>query len=59
MQYLILSLFLMVPSIAMAAVDAAILTAITDAGTDIGTVGGAVFAVLVAAAAFKWLRRAL
>lgn len=49
----------MLPSVSFAAVDVAITTAISDALADVGTVGSAVFAVLVAAAAFRWLRRAL
>ena len=42
-----------------AAVPAAATTALGEAGTDVGTIGWAVFAVLVAAAAFKYMRRAL
>ena len=42
--------------LANAAID---LTAVTAAGTDVAAVGAAVFAVIVAAAAFKWIRRAL
>lgn len=44
---------------AFSAVDAAITTALTTAATDVGTVGAAVFAVLVAAAAFRYLKRVL
>ena len=51
--------FVMLPSVSFAAVDVAITTAISDALADVGTVASAVFAVLVAAAAFRWLRRAL
>jgi len=35
------------------------LTPITDAGADVALIGVAVFAVIVAIAAFKWIRRAL
>jgi len=42
-----------------AAVDASVTTALGTAQTDTGTVGSAVFAVLIAAAAFKYMRRAL
>jgi hypothetical protein len=41
---------------AFAAIDVA---PITEAGTDVATVGAAAFAVIVAAAAFKYVRRAL
>jgi hypothetical protein len=34
-------------------------TAITEAGTSVGVVGAAVFAVIVGAKLFKWIRRAL
>ena len=44
---------------AYAAVPARATTALSEAGTDVGTIGWAVFAVLVAAAAFKYMRRAL
>ncbi|SIQ73551.1 major capsid protein [Aquipseudomonas alcaligenes] len=44
---------------AHAAVPAGATTALTEAGTDVGTIGWAVFGVLVAAAAFKYMRRAL
>ena len=44
---------------AMADVPASATTALTTAGTDTNTIGWAVFAVLVAAAAFKYMRRAL
>ncbi|WP_447746028.1 major capsid protein [Pseudomonas nicosulfuronedens] len=43
----------------MAAVPADATKALTTAGEDTGTIGWAVFAVLVAAAAFKYMRRAL
>ncbi|MCQ4314243.1 major capsid protein [Pseudomonas stutzeri] len=33
--------------------------ALTEAGTDVGTIGWAVFAVIIAAMAFKYMRRAL
>lgn len=45
--------------VAMADVPAAATTALTTAGDDTNTIGWAVFAVLVAAAAFKYMRRAL
>jgi hypothetical protein len=44
---------------AYAAVPASATTALDEAGTDVGTIGWAVFGVLVAAAAFKYMRRAL
>ncbi|WP_447751228.1 major capsid protein [Pseudomonas nicosulfuronedens] len=44
---------------AMAAVPADATAALTTAGDDTNTIGWAVFAVLVAAAAFKYMRRAL
>lgn len=44
---------------AFSAVDVAVTTALTTAATDVGTVGAAVFAVLVAAAAFRYLKRVL
>lgn len=50
---------IMLPSICFAAVDVAITTAISDALADVATVGSAVFGVLVAAAAFRWLRRTI
>ncbi|MBK8605025.1 MAG: hypothetical protein IPN87_18870 [Saprospiraceae bacterium] len=49
----------LIPSIASAAVDAAVTTALSTALTDVGTVGSAVFVVIVAAVAFKLLRRVL
>ena len=33
--------------------------ALDEAGTDVGTIGWAVFAVIIAAMAFKYMRRAL
>jgi len=42
--------------VASAAVD---VTAITAAGVDVGTIGAAVLAVIVAAMAFKWFRKAM
>lgn len=42
-----------------AAVPAEATKALETAGTDVGTIGWAVFGVLVAAAAFKYMRRAL
>jgi len=44
---------------ASAAVPAEVTTALDTAGTDVGTIGWAVFAVLIAAMAFKYMRRAL
>jgi hypothetical protein len=44
---------------AYAAVPPEATGALTTAGTDVGTIGWAVFGVLVAAAAFKYMRRAL
>lgn len=44
---------------AMAAVDAAVTTSLSDAKADGATVGGAVLVVVVAIAAFKYIRRAL
>jgi hypothetical protein len=44
---------------ASAAVPAEATTALDTAGTDVGTIGWAVFAVLIAAMAFKYMRRAL
>lgn len=42
-----------------AAVPADATAALNTAGTDVGTIGWAVFGVLVAAMAFKYMRRAL
>lgn len=44
---------------AYAAVPTEATTALTTAGTDVGTIGWAVFGVIVAAMAFKYMRRAL
>lgn len=44
---------------AMAAVDASVTTALSDAKADGATVGAAVLVVIVAIAAFKYIRRAL
>jgi hypothetical protein len=44
---------------AHAAVPPEATAALDTAGTDVGTIGWAVFGVLVAAAAFKYMRRAL
>lgn len=44
---------------AMAAVDPAVTTALSDAKADGIVVGGAVLVVIVAIAAFKYIRRAL
>lgn len=46
-------------AVAMAEIPASATTALTTAGTDTNTIGWAVFGVLVAAAAFKYMRRAL
>ncbi|MCY1277697.1 Bacteriophage coat protein B [compost metagenome] len=50
---------LVIGSAAMAEVPATATAALTTATTDVGTIGWAVFAVLIAAAAFKYMRRAL
>lgn len=42
-----------------AAVPAEATAALDTAGTDVGTIGWAVFAVIIAAMAFKYMRRAL
>ncbi len=44
---------------ANAAVPTEATTALTTAGTDVGTIGWAVFGVIIAAMAFKYMRRAL
>lgn len=44
---------------AYAAVPAEATEALDTAGTDVGTIGWAVFAVIIAAMAFKYMRRAL
>ncbi len=44
---------------AYAAVPTEATTALSTAGTDVGTIGWAVFAVIIAAMAFKYMRRAL
>lgn len=44
---------------AFAAVDAAVTTAISDGKSDAATIGGAVLAVIVAIAVFKYMRRAV
>ena len=49
----------LIGSSAFAAVPAEATAALTTAGADVGTIGWAVFGVLVAAAAFKYMRRAL
>lgn len=53
--------FLFLPFVlsAHAAVPEAVTNAITTASTDVSTVGGAVLAVIVAIAAFRWIRRAI
>lgn len=49
----------LIGSSAFAAVPASATDALDTAGADVGTIGWAVFGVLVAAAAFKYMRRAL
>jgi hypothetical protein len=44
---------------AYAAVPAGATDALDTAGADVGTIGWAVFAVIIAAMAFKYMRRAL
>lgn len=44
---------------AYAAVPPEATGALDEAGTDVGTIGWAVFAVIIAAMAFKYMRRAL
>ena len=44
---------------AYAAVPPEATAALDTAGTDVGTIGWAVFAVIIAAMAFKYMRRAL
>lgn len=46
-------------SATFAAVGTEVSTALTDAKADVATVGGLVLVVIVAAAAFKYMRRAL
>lgn len=46
-----------VPAVSFAAVPADVTTAITDAVTDVGVIGAAILGVVVAIAAFMWLRR--
>ena len=52
----LLGLALVVPGVAMAAVD---ITALTGAGTDIATVGAGVFVIYVGIKVVHWVRRAL
>jgi len=49
----------MLPSLAMAAVDAAVTTGIADAATDVATVGASVILVYLAIRVVKWIIRAL
>lgn len=58
---LVSTVVLLVASVgsASAAVDAGVTTALGTAATDGATIGGAVLAVIVGIAAFKYLRRAL
>lgn len=44
---------------AAAAVPAGVTTALSDAATDAGTVGSAALVAIIAAAAFKYIRRAV
>lgn len=44
---------------ASAAVPAAVTTGISDAIVDVGTIGTAVMGVIIAIAAFMWIRRVL
>ncbi|MBK3866674.1 hypothetical protein GFL09_03035 [Pseudomonas stutzeri] len=44
---------------AYAAVGAEATAALAEAGTDVGTIGTAVLGVIIAAMAFKYIRRAL
>lgn len=55
----VLALMISMVSVSHAAVDAAVTTALSTALTDVGTVGSAVFIAIIAAYAFKILRRAL
>jgi hypothetical protein len=48
-----------ISAVSFAAVDVGVTTALTDAKTDVATIGGLVLIVLVAAAAFKYMRRAM
>jgi len=50
---------MVVGGVANAAVSAGVTTALSDAATDVGTVGAAVLIAIVAAATFKYIRRAL
>lgn len=50
---------LLLTGTAHAAVPANALDALTEATTDVSTIGWAVFAVIIAAMAFKYMRRAL
>lgn len=56
MQLAALSALSLVATVSQAAVD---VSAITGAGADVAAVGAAVFAVIVGAKVFKWVRRAL
>ena len=55
----VLAIMISMVSVSHAAVDAAVTTALATALTDVGTVGSAVFIAIIAAYAFKILRRAL
>lgn len=50
---------LLVVGSAHAAVPESATAALTEAGTDVSTIGWAVFGVIIAAMAFKYIRRAL
>jgi hypothetical protein len=49
----------MISASAYAAVPSEATAALTEAGSDVGTIGWAVFGVIIAAMAFKYMRRAL
>ena len=61
MKFILLSmgLFFGFISSSYAAVSATVSTALGDAATDVGTVGALVLVAIVAAATFKYIRRAL
>jgi len=56
---LLVCAFLMLPSLAMAAVPADVTTAITTGATDVATLGSAILTVIVAIVGFNWLRRVI
>lgn len=51
--------FLGTSSVAFAAVPASVTTGISDAVADVGTVGSAILAVVIAIAAFMWIRHVI